>query len=125
MTTKSTCLCGCELSDKDIKRINDEYEKHVVQVCRCITFKGKVDKKHCDMHKWEDAKKLGVECLHGNYLGWCDVCPDDYFIYISNFIRKTLAAQRKEIVEKIRKARQRSTSDWCKYDDIISLIEGE
>jgi len=35
---------------------------------------------------WESAKKLGLECIHGNFIGWCSTCPKDYQDYSKSFI---------------------------------------
>jgi len=38
--------------------------------------------------EWEEAKTLDLECLHGNLIGWCDVCPKQYQDYVKSFFAK-------------------------------------
>lgn len=50
---------------------------------------------------WEKAERLDMECVHGNYIGWCDVCPKKHQEYVMSFISQVRQKAKEEVLRDI------------------------
>ena len=103
--------------DKKYNKLCEEKVKEVYELLTKI--------KPMDRINWKRAKEFNLECPHGNFIGWCDDCPKDYFQYIKSFFEQAFADQKEELAEKVEDIIDNGIEKYgcCSWDNILWHIK--